>query len=233
MFPSIRVWGLVPLLFCVNVTYSQQAPSAAATPSVREFPVTLQESVIAGKTPVGTRIQAKLVTATLSNGTVIPRNAVFSGEVIESVAKTETEPSRLSIRFDSMRWKQGSADLKLYLTTWIFPARDDTGQNLQYGPELPASRTWNGQGQYPDSHSADYEPFPGRESGRGTAVPDTPSFSTSNRRVAMVDVESNRRGDGATVLVKHRSNLKLDRLTTYVLSDGDLLPVPDSKPHPR
>ena len=61
----------------------------------------LQQSITAGKTPVGAKIQAKLEVATLLDGTVIPRNAVFSGEVIESVAKTRTEPSRIALRMDS------------------------------------------------------------------------------------------------------------------------------------
>ena len=238
MFASIPRLVSITALFCVSLlcvsfAVSQQAASPAVPPSVLEFPVIFQDSIVAGKTPIGTKVQAKLVSATLFKGTVIPRNATFSGEVIESMAKTSTEPSRLSIRFDSARWKQGSADFKFYVTAWVYPSRNDAGQNLQYGPELPASRTWNGQGQYPDSHSADYEPFPGRESGKGTAVPDTPSFSTSNHRVPMVDVESNRGTDGSTVLVRRRSNLKLDKLTTYVLSDGDLLPVPETKPRSR
>src|ERR1700722_11206799 len=75
------------------ILFGQQQPAPSAPSGVREFPVTLEQSVVAGKTPVGTKIQAKLEVATLVDGTVIPRNAIFSGEVLESVAKTRTDPS--------------------------------------------------------------------------------------------------------------------------------------------
>jgi len=205
---------------------SQQVPSPSALPGVREFPVILQQNVTAGKTTVGTRIQAKLVVATLVAGAVIPRNAVFSGEVIESVAKTATEPSRLGIRMNSEQWKNGSASIQVYLTAWYYPSVAKTGQDLQYGPTLPANRTWNGQGQYPDPRSTDYKPFPGRDSDQGAAAPDTPASVTSNHRVLMKDVESGHNNDGAITIASTHSNLKLDKITTYVVATGDLVPPP-------
>src|SRR5579862_3003194 len=166
---------LVLWVSCSATVLGQQKPAAPAPSGIQEFPVTLQQSVAAGKTPVGTKIQAKLAVATLVAGTVIPRNALFSGEVIESVAKTKTDPSRLSIRMDSVQWKAGSAAIKAYSTAWYYPARDEEGQNLQYGPQEPANRTWNGQGQYPDPNSKVYKPFPSSDPNQDKSVPDTPS----------------------------------------------------------
>ena len=185
----------------------------------------LQQSVTAGKTPAGTRIQARLGVATLVDGTVIPRNAVFSGEVIESVAKTKSDQSRVALRMDSVHWKNGSAPVKVYLTAWYYPTKDTTGQDLQYGPQQPANRTWNGQGQYPDPNSKSYKPFPGSDSDKGTSVPDTPSSAASNHRVLMKDVVAESGTDGSLALVSKQSNIKLDKLTTYVLASGDLLPA--------
>jgi len=192
---------------------------------MQEFPVMLQQSVTAGKTPAGTRIQARLGAATLVDGTVIPRNAVFSGEVVESVAKTKSDQSRIALRMDSVQWKNGSASVKVYLTAWYYPTKDTTGQDLQYGPQQPANRTWNGQGQYPDPNSRSYKPFPGSDSDKGTSVPDTPSASASNHRVLMKDVVAESRSDGTLALVSKQSNIKLDKLTTYVLASTDLLPA--------
>jgi hypothetical protein len=183
----------------------------------------LQQSVSAGKTPVGTKIQAKLWVATLVDGTVIPRNAVFSGEVVESVAKTKTDPSRIALRMDSVQWKDGSVAVKVYLTAWYYPPRSASGQDLQYGPQQPANRTWNGEGQYPDPNSKVYKPFPGSGSDQGSAVPDTPNATTSNHRVLMREVETASGVDGSLALVSKRTNIKLDKLTTYVLAGGDLL----------
>jgi hypothetical protein len=72
---------------------------------VKEFPVNMKQSVTAGATPVATKVQAKLVVATLVDGTVFPQNTLFSGEVIESVAKSATDPSTVAIRMDSAQWK--------------------------------------------------------------------------------------------------------------------------------
>ena len=224
------VTQLLLSVFCSATLLGQQTSPSTASPSpappgAQEFPVVMQQSVAAGKTPVGTKIQAKLGLATLSQGTVIPRNAVFSGEVTESVAKSKADPSRLAIRMDSVQWKDGTATIKLFLTAWYYPPKDMSGQDLQYGPQEPANRTWNGQGQYPDPNSKVYKPFPGSESDKGSSVPDTPSSATSNHRILMKDVESIRTDSGDLELVSKHSNIKLDKLTTYVLAAGDLIPA--------
>jgi hypothetical protein len=198
---------------------------ADTSPTVREFPVMVEQQVVAGKTPVGTKVMAKLQVATLVNGIVFPRNAIFSGEVLESAAKTKTDPSRLAIRMDSARWKNGSAAIRVYLTSWYYPVADQNGQNLQYGPPEPAKRTWNGLGQYPDTTTKVYRPFPGGDSDKREGAPDTPASILSHRRVQMKDVDSVVSDAGAIAIVSKTSNLKLDKLTTYVLATGDLLPA--------
>lgn len=189
----------------------------------------LQQNVVAGKTPVGTQVQAKLTVATLLNGKVIPRNAVLSGEVVASAAKTSSEPSRLAIRMDSARWKNDSVSIKIYLTVWFYPLRPDNGPDLQYGPEQPANKTWNGMGQYPDPNSPAYRPFPAGGSDKSPSFPDTPSSVTSNHRVRMREVESERSTDGSIALISHHSNIKLDKITTYVMASGELMPLSKSK----
>jgi hypothetical protein len=202
-------------------------PSSPASTSstIREFPVMVEEYVVAGKTPVGTKVMAKLQVATLVNGTVLPKNAIFSGEVLESAAKTKTDPSRLAVRMDSVRWKNGSAEIRVYLTPWYYPVVDQNGQNLQYGPPEPAKRTWNGLGQYPDTTTKVYRPFPGGDSDKSGGAPDTPTSILSKRRIQMKDVDSVVSDAGAIAIVSKTSNLKLDKLTIYVLATGDLLPA--------
>jgi hypothetical protein len=203
----------------------QQKPATPAASGTPEFPVVLQQSVTAGKTPVGTEIQAKLGVATLLDGVVIPRDAVFSGEVIASSAKTATAPSRLAIRVHSVQWKKGSTAVTAYLTAWYYPTMDTAGQDLQYGPDQAPKKTWNGLGQYPDTTTKVYKPFPGSDTDKAGSVPDTPSSVSSNRRAVMKDVQSVKDNDGALALVCKRNNIKLDRLTTYVLANSDLMPI--------
>jgi hypothetical protein len=223
---SILLPNLVLSIFCSAIALAQQRPNFSTPSRVQEFPVVMRQSVVSGKTAVGTKIQAKLGVATLVEGVVIPRNAVFSGEIIESVAKTASGASRLAIRMDTVHWKDLSASIKVYLTSWYYPTQDEGGQNLQYGPTQPASRTWNGAGAYPDPNSKSYKPFPGSDSDSDKAgsVPDTPSSILSNHRVLMRDIQSERNREGVITIVSYRENIKLDRLTTYVLSAGDLQP---------
>src|SRR5271169_5869371 len=77
------------------------APSSAAG---LELPVLMRQNVVAGTTPVGTKVQATLALATMVSGVVVPQDAIFSGEVTESVARSATNPSRLAIRMDSAQW---------------------------------------------------------------------------------------------------------------------------------
>src|SRR5215469_6682578 len=101
----IAIRYLLILLLWPAWSVCQKTPAAPDPPAVLEFPVLLQDEVESGKTPVGTKVHAKLTFATLVNHEVIPKDAVFSGVVIESVAKTGKSPSRLAIRMDSVQWK--------------------------------------------------------------------------------------------------------------------------------
>jgi len=187
--------------------------------------VVLQQNVAAGKTPAGTHVRADLVIGTPVNGKVIPRNAVLSGEVVESKARSASDPSRLSIRMDSAQWKDGSAALQLYVTSWYYPVSLDSGPNLQYGPEQSAQSTWNGMGQYPDPNARAYKPFPAAADTDEGSRASAPSSVTSKRPMAMKNVELERDRAGGITLVSRRSNLKLDKLTTYILAGEDAPPA--------
>src|ERR1051325_319659 len=110
--------GLLVLLFLF--AYSGEKSPTNANTDLIEFPVTMQQKITAGITPVGTKVQAKLTISTLVHGTVIPRDAVLSGEITESVAKSSDVPSKLGIRMDMAQWKNGSLPIKVYLTDWYY-----------------------------------------------------------------------------------------------------------------
>lgn len=217
-------FAITRYLFCVffgSITllaqslYGQSKPAAPRTAapsaaSAQEFPVTMRQNIAAGKTPVGTKVEAKLTMATLMSGAVIPAGAIFSGEVIESSAKSSSDPSRIAIRMDSVQWKNGSKPITAYLTAWYYPLqmtqnddREDCqtvgglGMKCPMGTGMPASR------------------FP------PDALPPPPA-QVSTSRVAMKDVDSTRDPDGAISLTSTHFNIKLDKTTTYVFATGDL-----------
>ena len=212
---------VLAVTFSANGVGQQKAQVPSRVTGTQEFPVVLQHGVAAGKTAPGTKVEAKLAMATLVNGTVIPKDAVLSGEVIESATKTKTEPSRLSVRFDSATWKGGSTGLKLYITPWYYPTEMETGQDLEYGPPKPASATWNGAGEYPGRNEG-YKPFPSAGSDKDPAAPNTPNSVQSKHALRMKNVDEAKSSQGDIVLVSKHSNLKFERFTTYVASSGDV-----------
>jgi len=216
-------------LLLSHVLLSQTTPAARSLPAGLEFPVNMRQKVAAGKTAVGTKVQAKLTVATLVGGVVVPQHAILSGEVTESAAKSATNPSRLSIRMDSAQWTNGSAPIKVYLTAWYYPVATPADQyrrmmpgDLSSGPPDDAngsvrpSKRWNGPGNSPDPRKPTSPPFPGSDTGAA------PASDNSKHHVLMKNIESTRNGDGAVTLTSKRFNIKLDKQTTYVLATADL-----------
>jgi hypothetical protein len=217
------------VLFVSAVLLSQQPKVVPSTTVGYELPVTMRQNVVAGKTPVGTKVEAKLVVATLVNGTVVPREAILSGEVTESAEKSANVPSRLAIRLNSAQWKNGSAPLKVYLTAWFYPEAALMNQDLSYQPPDAANskKNWNGMGAYPDpNNQVSQQKFPAADMGKDdtNALPSTAS-SISKHRALMKNVESLRNSDGAVSITSQRSNIKLDKFTTYIFAASDLLPA--------
>ena len=204
----------------------QPAPAAPSSQPALELPVIMRQKVAAGTTPTGTKVQAKLTIATLVNGVVVPRDALFSGEVTESVAKSATNPSRLAIRMDSAQWKSGAAPIslslapKVYLTAWYYPAVMPTNQDYSSGLPDAANhpKPLDATGAYPGPRNPTAPPFPSPDKDTGLG----PASNISQHRVLMKNVESTRNSDGAVTLTSKRFNIKLDKATTYVLAAGDL-----------
>jgi len=214
-------------------TPGQPTPTAPSPSGAIELPVIMRQNVAAGTTPVGTKVQARLAVATLVDGVVVPRDAVLSGEVTESVAKSATDPSRLGIRMDSAQWKKGSAPIvlsltpKVYLTAWYYPVAAMTSQDLSDESPDDASQSWKHRNRpptFPDPSAPASQPFPGRAGTDPGSLPPSPSSSTSKHRAMMKNVESTRNSDGAVTLTSRSFNIKIDKATTYVLATGDLLP---------
>jgi hypothetical protein len=215
--------------------FGQPAPAAPSSQAAIELPVTMRQNVAAGKTTVGSKVQAKLAVATLVDGVVIPRDALLSGEVTESVAKSATDPSRLAIRMDSAQWKNGAAPIvlslapKLYLTAWYYPVAMPTNQDLSANLPDAANhpKPLSGAGAYPGPRNPAGPSFPDPDSGRDKDK-DTglaPPSNISEHRVLMKNVESTRSSEGAITLTSKHSNIKLDKATTYVLATADRLPT--------
>jgi hypothetical protein len=218
-----------------QVSKAQKVPGAGASSLVDtgtsaadgcvecELPIVLRQTVEAGKTAVGTKVEARLVMATMIKGGVLPRGAVISGEVTQSVAKSGNSPSRLAIRMDSAQWKNGEAKFKVYLTAWYYPPAPMVPPDLSYGPPGD-KRNWGGVNPTVDTTDP---PNPAQrlstQQDNGVNV-DAPASVTSKGRVLMKNVKSASGADGSVVLVSSRSNIKLNKVTTYVLAINELLP---------
>jgi hypothetical protein len=223
-FVTLFSFTLVSAALLAQQTSNTQQPASPQHCFGCELPITLRQNIEAGKTKVGSKVQAKLAMATLLKGGVIPRNATLTGEVIESSAKSATEPSRLSIRMDSAQWKDGSAKFKIYLTAWYYPPAPLAAQDLTYGAG-DGQRTRNPGGpDYTDpKNPMSQQRFPPRDN-NDSSTADGPASSISRNRVLMTNVDSTRNSDGSVALVSTHSNIKLDKVTTYVLAADELIP---------
>jgi len=222
--------GLLFAFLGSNALLAQSGRSDSASVTGLEFPVFLRQKVEAGKTPVGTKIEAKLTVATLVNGVVIPQSARLSGEVIESVAKTAAEPSRLAIRLDAADWRSGGAPVtlafpsKVYLTEWYYPLVPLPVQDLPAAvPDASHSGPLRPGGtRYPEP-THDSPPYSrGNTDDAKNPEPSAPSAPVLQHRLLMKDVESTRSTDGAVALTSTRSNIKLDKSTNYVFAASEL-----------
>src|SRR5208337_4277651 len=159
---AIRRAGLTVVLGSVALL-SQSTPAGPGSSAGLEFPVVMRQKVAAGTTPVGTKVQAKLVLATLVGRVVVPEGAILSGEVTESVPKSATDASRLGIRMNSAHWKNGSVTIKAYLTAWFYPLTPLQGSSTDLPDDVgtgPRHRRGADNPTYPDSSAS--APFPGR-----------------------------------------------------------------------
>lgn len=241
MFRSIKVAGsaawaiLLGSIVIFGQAKAQKVPQAGASPVAAtgtsvadacagcELPITLRQSVEAGKTAVGTKVEGRLMMATMIAGAVLPRGAAISGEVIESVAKSHDSPSRLAIRMDSAQWKNGEAKFKMYLTTWYYPPAPMAAPNISYTPQGDR-RNWGTTDPTVDTTDP---PNPAQRLSRNQDTgmnADAPASLISGKRVPLKNVTSASAADGSVVLVCSRSNIKLNKVTTYILAVNGGLP---------
>jgi hypothetical protein len=204
------------LAFCSAASNGQQSHQPpSSSPVLREFPVVLQQSVEAGKSPAGTKVQGKLAAATLFNGVLIPKNAVASGVVVESESRKGEDRARLAIRMNTVSWNGGWAPLYAYLMPLYYPATGQAVPNLPYESPDPDSRTLNGPNQ--SSQSPMSRPFAGggSEANQG-AIPDVAILSS--RPVRMKNVVLEPASNGGIALVSEHANIKLFKMTTYIFA---------------
>jgi len=181
----------------------------------------MRQNVVAGLTPVGSKVEAKLTIGTLVSGKVIPAGAVLSGEVLASEPKTAAGPSRLAIRVDSARWKHDSVSVQAYLTPWYYPVR------LTPGDDYPAEQRNRIHGDVGVTMGGSRpvepisRPYP-TATNPGADYPTAPNSTLSDHRVKMKDVDLIHMDGGGIAIISSHSNLKLDKTTTYVLATGDL-----------
>ncbi|HTM36008.1 MAG TPA: hypothetical protein VL156_04635 [Terriglobales bacterium] len=213
---SRRLVGYAAIVgFCSAALIAQQSRRASSSGVLREFPIVLQQTVEAGKTPVGTKVKGKLAVATQFHGTLIPRDAVVSGVIFQSVRKSGKDPSRLGIRMESAKWKDSSACMmRAYLMPLYYPLTTESAQGSPIESPDPDSRTLNGPNQSGSS------PMSAPSANNSEAIKEAvPQIATiASRPVSMKNVSMEPVPDDGIELVSQHDNIKLYKMTTYVLA---------------
>ena len=176
--------------------------------------------------------------ATLLDGVVIPQDAVISGHVEQSVAKTADAPSLLKIRFESARWKKGSAPVTLYLAGCYYPVEfpspnndmngvhGNIGINMGSAAESNPSRT---NGGLPNTGAQNGGLANGGMSGSMDASrldnypdprPGVTVSEISKHWVRLENVDTVVSSDGSLQMASQQRNLKLDKGTIYLLRNS-------------
>jgi hypothetical protein len=200
---------------CSAALIAQRSRPASSSGVLREFPVVLQQSVEAGKTQVGTKVRGKLAAPIQFHGTLIPRDAVVSGVIFESVRKSAKTASRLGIRMESASWKDSSACMmKAYLMPLYYPLTNHSAQGLPIESPDPESRTLNGPNQSGSSPMS--APSSNNSDAIQAAIPQIATISS--RPVSMKNVTIEPVPDDGIALVSQHDNIKLYKMTTYVLA---------------
>ena len=226
---AIRLKSGGSLVYAVLVVLGSvcgAAQQAGSPPPQRlerlELPAVMQQKIIAGITPAGTAIRAKLSIATLVKGKVLPSGAVLSGHLEESAKRNGNTPSRLKIKFDTAQWKNGTTTLELYFTGCYYPFEitpeqdpasaipDGLHGSLTMGQvtSSPSHATPSALGQNPLPN--DYGTNPGELGGP----------HVSSRWVREEGTEIMAEPDGSVVVTSAKRNLKLDKGTTYLLTNA-------------
>jgi len=228
VFP-VFLWALV----------SAAQTGRAVPASAQEFPAVLMQNVEAGKTAVGTVVNARLMIGTLAGGMVIPEGAVLSGVVEQSLAREGKVPTLLKIHMTKAAWKDHAIALSLYLSDQFYPAR--TGPSPE-ASDFDASK----------SRMRGVEVQSRNIVGRGgvtavTVVVNTPPKAviedttqggkTENRagatlgfagRVKLKGLAAVPDSTGGLAVISDSKKLKLDRATCYSFQGVAPVPEPDS-----
>jgi hypothetical protein len=217
--------GILIVVFLSTLLFAQSKTPTTNAGTVQEFPVTMRQKVVAGTTPVSTKVEATLTIATLVDGKVLPVGATLLGEVLESIAKSAGAPSRLAIRMDAVRWKGQSLEVRAYLTAWYYPIRITAAEDRSDDRPTGVHGEIGVQTGGPRSSVPYSRPVPPGATPEGSDIPPGPTSTVSAHRVMLKDVDAVHLDNGALALTSTRATIKLDKSTTYVLATGDLSPA--------
>ncbi len=134
------------ILFTVIVAFlSVTLAVAEDLPAGTLLPVTLSNTVRAGKAKPNERFSAKLAQYVVVDGVRLPRGTQLSGRVIESQPASGTSPARLVLAFDSIRVKEQDLPVTTSLralasTQAVYDAQLPTNMVDDYGSSI---RDWN------------------------------------------------------------------------------------------
>ena len=123
--------------------------------------------------------------------------------------------------------RRAFARVKGYLTAWYYPVAETRAHDLsdQSPDDAPSWNHRNRPPTSPDPNGSASDPFPSRGAGTDSdpgSSPPSPASNISKHRALTKNVETTRTSGGAVTLTSKSFNIKIDKLTTYVLAMGDL-----------
>lgn len=121
---SARLFASVILLLG-SVSVAQQAVAPLRLPNGVAFPVRLNDALDVRRLSPGDSVVVFTTKNLLGPGGVvaIPKGAKITGKVLIAEAwRAQAKPSRLAIRFQEAKWKNGSAELNAFFDSPVMPS---------------------------------------------------------------------------------------------------------------
>ncbi|HEY7616704.1 MAG TPA: hypothetical protein VH744_07870, partial [Terriglobales bacterium] len=157
--------------------------------------------------------------------------ATLTGHVEESSKKSQQNPSRLKLKFDSATWKNGSVAFTAYFTGCYYPinlvAKSESDAPSDGGFHGSIGIGTGGNPRNPPTLGDDRD-MPGMPpAAPRLELPTAPSVSSHWVRMDNIDVWKHE--DGSLAVTSAKKDIKLDKSTTYLLESG---PPPEQKAAP-
>ena len=205
----MRAISLLLLALSALLATAQQPADSAFSPGKLSIPARLAKTVRADKVHPGGPVEFRTLEPVLvSNGLVMPENALLRGRILSAGPKQEGRNSWLSLVVERAEWKQHSLPLHAFITAQITLSSANSQNSSAPASAGNTSATLRGK-RHNVRWEARYDPTLSGLIKAPQDATDTGQDQLSAHPPLLDNVSIVRSKDGTTYLVSPKGNVKL------------------------